>query len=114
MNESDASSDIRRHLVLLVAVLMGCASLASWWWGQGGSANFAAGATGRIGLVLGAIWLAWPSLKRPARWLPPGMAVLGVLLIAMLAAQPRLVAVAVPVFALLFAVATVVRSINRS
>lgn len=71
-----------------------------------------AAATGRIGLVLGALWMAWPSLLRPASWLPPGFAVLGVFVLAVLAAHPRLIVVLLPAFGGLLVFATVVRAMR--
>jgi hypothetical protein len=62
---------------------------------------------------MAALWLAWSSLRRPARWLPPGFAVLGVVVLAILAAQPRLIVVAIPAFGALLALATLIRSMNR-
>jgi hypothetical protein len=106
--------DYRRLCVLVLAILLLLASgVVSWRYGQAGSAKFVAAASGRIGLVLAALWLAWPSLRRPARWLPPGFAVMGVVVLAMLAAQPRLIVVAVPAMAALLALATVIRSLKR-
>jgi hypothetical protein len=80
---------------------------------QTGTAKLVAGASGRIGLVLAALWLAWPALRQPAKWLPPGFAVLGVGLIAVLAAQPRMIIVLVPAFSGLLALAWVVRAMRR-
>lgn len=113
MSEPDSPPDYRRLMVLLLGILFGACSFAAWWWGAGGSGNFATGAMGRIGLVFVALWLAWPSLQRPASWLPPGMAVGCVVLLAVLAARPRLVMVAVPVFLGLLTLSAIVRTINR-
>tara|TARA_R110002049_G_scaffold2750_2_gene21762 strand:- start:642038 stop:642424 length:387 start_codon:yes stop_codon:yes gene_type:complete len=107
--------DPRRTLVLLLAAALLAGSAAAWWFGEKGAATFAAAAMGRIGLVMGALWLAWPSLRRPARWLPPGVAVLGVVALGVLAASPRLVVVVVPALSVLIALAAVVRGfrVNR-
>jgi hypothetical protein len=113
-NTPENSSDPRRVLVLIIAVgLLVVSGWVTWRYGQAGSAKFAAAATGRIGLVMGALWLAWPSLRRPARWLPPGFAVIGVITLGVLAAQPRLIIVAIPAFGALLALATVIRSFKR-
>jgi hypothetical protein len=109
----EEETDIRRTLILVSAITLLIGSVAAWWYGEGGSGSFAAAAMGRIGLVLAALWLAWPSLRRPASWLPPGMAVAGVLMLAVLAAQPRLVVVAIPAFIGLLTLAAVVRSVKR-
>ena len=101
----------RRHMVLAISItLLGVWAVVTWEFGTGGTARVAASAAGRIGLVMGALWLAWPSLSKPAAWLPPGIAVGGVVGLAIIAAQPRLAVVAVPVMGLLFTVASVVRA----
>jgi hypothetical protein len=107
-------NDNRRLLVLILAVgLLVTSGLVTWQYGNAGSAKFIAAATGRIGLVMAALWLAWPSLRRPARWLPPGLAVIGVLILAVLAAQPRLIIVAVPALGVLLTLAMIIRSTKR-
>lgn len=105
--------DYRRTLLLVIAIglLLVCA-IVSWRFEQSGSARLITAATGRIGLLLGALWLAWPSLRRPAQWLPPGVAVLGVLTLIVLAAQPRLFVVVIPAFGGLLALATFIRAIK--
>ncbi len=107
--KSDQPTDHRRTLVAIMAVVLLSGSVAFWWFGEGGSGTFATAAMGRIGLVLVALWLAWPSLRRPARWLPPGMAVAGVITLAVLAAQPKLMVVVIPAFFGLLTLATIVR-----
>ena len=106
--------DVRRIAVgvIAIALLIICASIKLSG-DQSASASLAASASGRIGLVLAALWLAWPSLKRPASWLPPGIAVLCVIALAAIAAQPRLVVVAVPAVAALIALSTFVRAIRK-
>lgn len=115
MNKSpEQPRDPRRTLVLVLAiVLLSVCGFVTFQYQQSGTAKFVSAATGRIGLVMGALWLAWPSLRRPAKWLPPGIAVLGVVMLAVLAAQPRLIVVAVPAFAALLALATFIRTIKR-
>lgn len=110
---SNDSLDPRRALVLALSITLLVGSLAAGWYGEGGSGNFATSAMGRIGLVLGALWLAWPSLQRPARWLPPGIAVAIVVALGVLAAQPRLIVVAIPAITGLFAVSVIVRSLRK-
>ena len=102
--------DGRRALVLIISVvLLGTSAICHWNFGEDGWARFVISSTGRVGLVMGALWLAWPSLKRPAAWLPPGFAVGGVILIAVVAVQPRLVFVMVPAFGVLMTVASIAR-----
>ncbi len=109
--EQNYLSDGRRIVVgVLALILLITSAVTTFWITEAGSANFAAAASGRIGLVLAALWLAWPSLRRPASWLPPGIPVLCVIALAAIAAQPRLVIVAVPAVAMLTILATFVRS----
>jgi hypothetical protein len=67
----------------------------------GRSSEFLNGPVGRIGIFMAVLFIAWPSLRRPMSWLPPGIA--GIILIGMmvLAARPRLVTVILPVLAIL-------------
>ncbi len=90
-------SEIRRLMALIAGVTLLVASLLAWWLTEGSSGNFAAAACGRIGLVMMALWLAWPSLQRPAKWLPAGAAMIGVVALIVVAAQPRLLIPAIPI-----------------
>ena len=111
MNPSDADSrDYRRWLVLAIALV----GFVIWFvctflTGASGSAKFAAAAAGRIALVMAALCVAWPSLQRPARWLPPGFALALVVALGILAARPRLIVVAIPSLGVLLALATMIR-----
>ncbi len=110
----------RRHLAGLVAVAcLLAAALAKFSGGLeqlSGSAStsgFLVASLVRIGLVFGAIWFAWDSLKRPARWLPPGLAVLGVVAIIAVAAQPKLIIAALPLFGVVAVLTSVLRFFRR-
>lgn len=111
MSKPDADSiDYRRWLVLGIAVVC----FAIWVWttfllGSSGSTKFLSAASGRIALVLVALWLAWSSLQRPARWLPPGFAMMLIVTLCVLAARPKLIIVAIPALGVLLALATVIR-----
>ena len=104
----------RRTLALVFAILL----LAGGGWlaffKTDSSLTFASAAMLRIGLVLGMLWLAWPSLKRPAQWLPPGIALLVVLSLVVIAAQPRLILVVIPVAGGLISFGAVVRAFRNS
>ncbi len=105
--------DYRRSLLLVLSiVLLSICGWLLWRYENTGTVKFVAAAAGRIGLVLAALWLAWPTLKRPASWLPPGFAVLGIVLLAILAAQPRSIIVMLPAFGALLALASVVRAMR--
>lgn len=107
-------SGSRRTLALIFALLL----LAGGGWlamsQTDSSLTFASAAMLRIGLVLGMLWLAWPSLKRPARWLPPGIAMLVVLSLVVIAAQPRLILVVLPVAGGLISLGAVVRAFRSA
>ena len=104
--------DYRRTLVCVMSVAL----LAGYGYGlsidEDSGFKLASQMMGRIGLLLGALWLAWPSLRRPAQWLPPGMALACVLTLVALAAQPKLIVVAIPAVGALIALSAVVRSIR--
>lgn len=80
------------------------------WLGSESTSQFLVSAMARIGLVLGAIWLAWDSMRRPARWLPPGLAMVGVVGIVIIAAQPKLIFAIVPLIGGLAVLTSVVRA----
>jgi len=115
MSKSDKPSvDIRRLMVLVIGVAsMIVWAFLRWNYGTEGSTKFATAATGRIGLVLIALWLAWDSLQRPARWLPPGFAMALVVGLCILAARPRLIIVVIPALGILLTVSVFVRMFKR-
>lgn len=83
------------------------------WTGSASTSQFALAALTRIGLVLGAMWLAWDSLRKPARWLPPGLAMIGVVGIVMVAAQPKLIIAILPMFGVITVLTSVLRAFRR-
>lgn len=106
-------TDNRRVMVgvIAVALLLICGVL-SWKFGSADSARVVIAATGRIGLMMAALWLAWPSLKRPARWLPPGIAMAGVVGLAVVAARPTLILVVLPAIGTIAAITVFVRGLK--
>ncbi|EMI53814.1 putative membrane protein [Rhodopirellula sallentina SM41] len=97
-------------LMLIVAGLGQFTGMIEEWSGSASTSRFTVAALTRIGLVLGAIWLAWDSLRKPARWLPPGLALVGVIGIVMVAAQPKLVIAILPLFGFLTIFTSVLRA----
>lgn len=81
--------------------------------GSASTSGFMIASLTRIGLVFGAIWFAWDSLSRPARWLPPGLAVLGVIALVAVAAQPKLIIAALPLFGVVAVLTSVLRVFRR-
>jgi len=106
--------DVRRWLCLIVAMALLVTSLVAWWVNEESSGKFLAAASGRIGIVLAALWLAWPSLRRPARWLPASAPVIGVIALIVVAAQPRLLIPAIPIVVGLITLSGLVRALRRS
>ena len=112
--ESDSKIDVRRTLLLLISlVAMGAGIVLSVRGEMESGRIFASASAFRIGMVMFALWLALPSLKKPAQWLPPGMAVLGVVGIMAVAAQPRLILVVAPALGTLLTLGWLVRMFRR-
>ena len=57
-DHDSGSTDIRRLLALVISITMLIVALAAWWFSAGSTGKFVAAACGRIGLVMGALWLA--------------------------------------------------------
>lgn len=114
MNDSDANPpDYRRWLVLAIAVIFFAIWIVTTFlMSATGSAKFISAGSGRIALVMTALWLAWSSLQRPARWLPPGFAMAMIVALGILAARPRLIVVAIPALGVLLVLATVIRVVK--
>ena len=115
-SNASQSTDYRRTVVLVSSIILLCVyGLVTFRFGDSsGTARFVAGATGRVGMLMAALWLAWPSLRKPAQWLPPGIAVLCLLAIIVIAAQPRLVVAAIPAIGFLLMLGVVVRWMKGS
>ena len=104
-----APFESRRHLALVMSVLLLVAGLWLKFREGDSSLAFASASMLRIGLVIGMLWLAWPSLRRPTQWLAPGMAMIIVLTLVIIAANPRLALVAVPAAGTLISIGAVIR-----
>lgn len=105
--------DHRRTILLVLAVGLLVGSAVPTRFSTDSSAEFASHAMLRIGLVLGALWLAWDSLRKPARWLPPGIAVMGVVGLIVVATHPRMVLFVIPAFGVLLSMAAIVRAFKK-
>ena len=104
------SNETRRLMVLVISIVLIGGALMAWQSGDESWSVFVSAIMGRMGIVMAALWLAWPSLQRPASWLPPGIAVACVLGLVVLAANPRLVVFVIPALGALTLLATIVRS----
>lgn len=98
---------------LILAAAIYSTGIVRQWTGSESTSHFLVSSLTRIGLVFGALWLAWDSLKRPARWLPPGLAVLGVLALVLVAAQPKLIFVILPLVGVLTVFTSLLRVFRR-
>lgn len=107
-------NESRRNLLLAVSLLLLLSGL--WLRLRGGDSAlvFASASMLRIGLVMGMLWLAWPSLRRPSQWLAPGMAAVIVLTLIVIAANPRLALVAIPAAGGLITIGAVIRAFRSS
>lgn len=114
-DQQDAAGSWRRNVMGILAIAFAIGGGGLQWSGFEGSGamRFGAGSLFRLALVCGAIWLAWPSLQRPARWVPPGLVVVLLIGVATIAMQPRLVVAVVPAIGLLLAVSAAVRVFRR-
>lgn len=97
----------------LAAVLAKFTGALEEFSGSASTSDFVIASLFRIGLVFGAIWFAWESLRRPARWLPPGLAALGVAAIIIVAAQPKLIVAALPLFGIVAVLTSALRFFRR-
>lgn len=83
--------------------------LSHWRTGTTGEESFGSNSAFRVGVVMIAIWLALPTLNKPMRWLPPGAAVMCLIAVGAIAAQPRLVVIVVPAVGFLLTIGWLVR-----
>lgn len=63
----------------------------------------------RLALVLGTLWIAWPTVRRPAMWFPPGIIAVALAALGACVIQPRLAIALVPALGTLLAFAGFVR-----
>lgn len=63
----------------------------------------------RLALVMAAIWVAWPVARKPAMWLPPGLAVLALIVLSVCVVQPRAAIMLVPATGLLLTFGAVLK-----
>ncbi|MEZ6089223.1 MAG: hypothetical protein R3C05_14570 [Pirellulaceae bacterium] len=106
---SNDTPEIQRLLLLIVAVgLLG--------WGAIGEAtsdrigqSVGNAAVLRVGFVLLACWVAYPVMRRPAAWLPPGATAAGLILIGATVFNPKLLIVLIPMFGSLLAFGALIR-----
>lgn len=94
------SSSLRRASI--GSLSLGLLALGVWLWlgpFEGSDANVAVGACWRVGLVLAAIWLAYPQIDRVPVWFLPT----SLIVLILIAWRPRLMILAVPLLVALWA-----------
>ena len=112
--QNDQPPDHRRTIVLVLSIVLLLAYLFGLTSAEDGNFKLISEMMGRVGLFLAALWLAWPSLQKPAQWVPPGVAMLCLIGLVILAAQPRLRVFVIPVIAAAIAFGVVVKAIRGS
>lgn len=75
--------------------------------------KFASNSVLRVGIVLIALWIALPTLRRPLSWLPPGIVAACLIAIGVVAAQPKLIFVLAPAAGVLVAIAGFARVFRK-
>lgn len=63
----------------------------------------------RLALVMGTLWIAWPVIRKPALWLPPGALLVGLLALGVCVVQPRLAIALVPAASAVIGLAAILR-----
>lgn len=107
-------SDPMRGMILVLTIIFALAAGGIRWgvyqWGPSNSLWMVSsvGMT-RLALVLAAMWIAWPTIRRPAMWLPPGVAAIALVALGACVVQPRLAIAMIPLLGGLIALAGFVR-----
>jgi len=84
---------MRRHAIGVIAIaLLGVGIFFLIWPPRDSALQWLHGSSVRIGVVLLAVWLAWPEISRVPRWMY-GLVTAGILIVMI---QPKLVAFVVP------------------
>ena len=82
-------------------------------WSDNASATATAAAMGRLGLMLAALFVAWPTIQRPMRALPPAVLAGVLVTIGIGCFRPRLLLVLVPVMVVVGGWTTFARRLRR-
>jgi hypothetical protein len=104
-----------RGFVLFLTLLFGMSALAIRVFfadsGRSSQSLVAVAPVGliRLTLVMGALWLAWPTVRKPAMWFPPGILAVALIGLGVCVLQPRLALALVPAIGGLIAFTAVLR-----
>lgn len=104
----ESTTDWRRILLAVLTLCLLIAGGALWFSGDDKLWHMLM----RPALAFGCLWLAWPMVRRPVHWLPPGVAAAVLLGIGAVAARPRLLVVVLPMAGVLGALAAVIRVVR--
>lgn len=106
-------------MILLVGVVsfIGAAAIHSGMLSNAtndsGGNDFLANSLLRLGIVFTALWFAMPTISKPLHWLPPGIAAICLIIIGVVAVQPRMLFLVVPVLITIVSYAWIIRWFRR-
>ncbi len=101
-------------LMLPLVIVLAGAAIGLWLFAATGSMlGVGAISLGRLAMLLGLVWLAWPSLQKPAEWLPSGITAIVLVCMGACAVQPRLLLVLVPLVGTLIGIGAAVRFLRK-
>ena len=111
---SESKFDIQRAVILVLAVgLLIWGAIGEIKSDQIGK-SVSNAAILRVGFVLFACWIAYPIVRRPMAWLPPGATAFAVIFIGATVFNPKLLIVLIPLFSALLAFGAFVRFFRSS
>jgi hypothetical protein len=122
-NQRPPDGDPMRVVILAFTVILVIAAAMLRFWPIDFRTNDSGGSTGslakvisdgvaRLALVMAAIWIAWPVARKPAMWLPPGLAVLALLVLGVCIVQPRAAVMLLPALGLLLTIGAALKFIR--
>ena len=99
----DWANTRRRHALGTTALgLLGGGAIIAISWSTPSAANSASGSMIKIGLVLGALWLAWPQIDRFLAKTPAWLMVTSLVCLVLIVMKPLLALLLLPCLALLW------------
>ncbi len=100
--------------MLPLAITLACAAIGLWLFAATGSMlGVGAVGLGRLALLLGLVWLAWPSLQKPAEWLPSGVTAVVLVCLGACAVQPRLLLLLIPLMGTVIGIGAAMRFLRK-
>ncbi len=100
--------------MLPLVILLAGMAIGLWLFAATGSMlGVGAMALGRLALLLGVVWLAWPSLQKPAQWLPSGLTAVVLVSLGACAVQPRLLLMVIPLLGTVITIGAAMRFLRK-